>query len=141
MSAAAFSFGAADPPPRAVGVAPLVDIVLLLICFYLIVAKVTADRDDPTIELPAMAVVLEDPAATGPVVNLRADGATLLNNQPVAMADLPGALAAAREAEAGETLTVRADRAADAADLGRVQAAAAAAGYTTLSLRSELERR
>ena len=137
---AAFSFAPPETPARTIGVAPLVDIVLLLICFYLIVAKVTADRDDPLVELPSLTVVLEDPETTGPVINLRADGTLLLNRQPVQPDGLAAALTAARQAEPGQTLTVRADRAADAVVLGRVQAAAGAAGYRTLALRTELDR-
>lgn len=95
--------------------APLIDIVFLLICFYLLVAQLIRSQKDPTVELPAMphaASRKELPAEV--VVNLRADGAVTVDSRPVALAALPALLQGelARAVRDGQPfrVVVRADR-------------------------------
>lgn len=95
--------------------APLVDIVLLLICFYLFVSKSIEDYEDATIDLPTIAHVQslqEQPAEI--VINLRADGDVHVNDQPITIELLGQHLQAQRNrlTRIGQPLivVVRADR-------------------------------
>lgn len=86
----ALSFEPPTPGARSgIGVAPLVDIVFLLICFYLFVTQSIQAHEDPSIELPVMtnqALAAEVPAEL--VVNVAADGSIKLNSLPVGLDDL-----------------------------------------------------
>ena len=108
-------FHADTPETAGIGVAPLVDIVLLLICFYLFVSKSIENYEDPSIELPAITHVRspgEKPAEY--IINLRPDGAMNLNDQPVSAEELFTALRAERErlrrTGRGPIVVIRADR-------------------------------
>ena len=114
--AATFDF---SPPrrgrPAALQMAPLIDIVFLLICFYLLVAQLIRTQKDPAVDLPVM--VYASSAAEAPaelVVNLRADGSVTVGGRAVADGELPRLIHAelARAVEAGTPLrvVVRADR-------------------------------
>lgn len=99
--------------PR-IGMAPLVDIVLLLICFYLLVMQSMQARADDKIELPQM--VNNQTTKIMPaelVVNINVDGEISLNGRVVMPGDLRDALAGERlrAAEGGQgiNVVVRAD--------------------------------
>ena len=104
-------------PPREVDiqVAPLIDIVFLLICFYLLVSQLITTQKDPSVVLPVMAspaAVSEQPAEL--VINLRNDGAIVIGGRSVSLAVMRSLLAEqiARCRKKNETLrvVVRADR-------------------------------
>lgn len=90
-SALAFVHPAAEDTP-VLRIAPLVDIVLLLICFYLVVSRSIQTHDDPQVQLPHMAkqrTMTTQPAEM--VINLRQDGSVIVNARVVdmpALADL-----------------------------------------------------
>lgn len=72
-------------PPK-LAMAPMVDIVLLLICFYLLVAKTTQDQEDPNIELPK--IVSEQAFEERPaelIVNVHTDDRVVVNGQALEM--------------------------------------------------------
>ena len=101
------------PPPTAarggIGVAPLVDIVFLLICFYLFVTQSIQAHEDPSIQLPVMTnslVAVEQPAEL--VINVAADGAIGLNSQTVDLVALRDALTDQRRqaTQRGQVLSV-----------------------------------
>ena len=129
-------FSPPDTSTRVIGVAPLVDIVLLLICFYLIVSKVAADQDDPQIELPTVVTELPEAGPTPPLVlNLRADGTVTANDavigtnaQRTLLNDAAGRI---------DDVVIRADARAAWADLAALQKLATDAGFRTLTLRTE----
>lgn len=94
--------------------APLVDIVLLLICFYLLVMQSMQARTDDRIELPRMANNMTTELTPSElVVNITAEGALSLNGQAVEPDDLQGQLQRekqrAYEAGKGINVVVRAD--------------------------------
>jgi len=76
-----------------IGVAPLVDIVFLLICFYLFVTQSIQANEDPLIQLPVItnrSLADEQPAEL--VVNVAADGSISLNNRLVPLDKLRSVL-------------------------------------------------
>ncbi len=95
-------------------VAPLIDVVFLLICFYLLVSQLITTQKDPSVVLPVMgtlAAVSEQPAEF--VVNLRDDGAIVIGGRSVSLAVMHSLLSEqlAHSREKNETLrvVVRAD--------------------------------
>lgn len=108
-----FNAGDDADAPR-LSMAPLVDIVLLLICFYLLVSRAVQTHEDPEVLLPHMAEQRTlDEAPAEIVINLRADDAIIVNQQPISLEELGPLLAAQQERNraAGRSLavTIRAD--------------------------------
>jgi biopolymer transport protein ExbD len=82
-----------DKHPRPIGlqVAPMVDIVLLLVCFFMLTSQLVQSHKDPTVMLPWMKNPLSAPETRSElIVNLRADGGITVNGQAVAPASLTG---------------------------------------------------
>ena len=110
-----FAAAAGRPAGTTMQVAPLIDIVFLLICFYLLVAQLISTQKDPTVELPEMASPAarpEDPAEF--VINLRHDGTVTVEGRPVELravrAMLAEQLARAERTKQPLRVVVRADR-------------------------------
>ena len=132
-----------EAPPR-LAMAPLVDIVLLLICFYLFVMRSIQSHADPTVALPRM--LTDRAVATVPaevVINLDGVGKLTVNGEAVDLARLDLRLEADRAAAltGGQRLdvVVRADRSLPYAALDEVLAACRAAGIGAVSIRSTRE--
>jgi len=84
MHTAFLDQGIASSKPPKLSVAPLIDIVMLLICFYILVARSAAQTQDEQTQPSHMQVHLEQSAAALPlVVNIRADGSFIIDAQPV----------------------------------------------------------
>lgn len=136
-----FRFAPAPPVAAGVGVAPLVDIVLLLICFYLFVAKSVADLDDPSIRLPVIASELADDERPGElIVNLREDGDVVVAGRVRSLDELrtlaSDAAAAARASGGSPTVVLRVDRDQRFGNLDRVQRICREAGVGAVVLRA-----
>jgi len=74
------------PPTRVLQVAPLTDIVFLLIGFYLLVGQMVSNQKDPAVQLPTMvspAGVPEAPAEL--VINVLRGGGITINGQPASL--------------------------------------------------------
>lgn len=98
-----------------VQVAPLVDIVLFLIFFYLVVGQLVMSQKDPSVNLAAMSSPLsqtEQPSEM--VINIRADGTASVDGLAVGPDRLPGLIetemAKAQKRGQGLRVVVRADR-------------------------------
>lgn len=133
--------GGAFPRP---GLAPLVDIVLLLICFYLLVARSIQSRTDEPIELPAIAAEhTREPGAAELVVNLLEDGSIQVNGVAADLETLRAALHAerARPAAGGiaPRVVVRADAGREYRALDEILAACRDAGFPSVALRTQPE--
>lgn len=75
-------------------VAPLIDIVFLLICFYLLVAQMISNQKDLSVQLPAMAnPVIRQEAPAEFVINLRHDGIITVGGQRISLSALRTMLA------------------------------------------------
>lgn len=135
-------FGPAAPPrPLSVGMAPMVDIVLLLICFYLLVAKNIQDQDDPDVKVPVVtADIARDEMPAEMVINVYQDGRLSLNARPTDLEALEATLATERDAAARRgaalAVVVRADRRQSFGLLDEVMTACRRAGLTQVLLRA-----
>ncbi len=99
----------------AVHMAPLIDIVFLLICFYLLVAQLITNQKDPSVLLPTMVSQVADPERPAElVINLRSDGQISIGGQVVDLPTLQSVVAeqvaGARQAETPLRVAIRADR-------------------------------
>jgi biopolymer transport protein ExbD len=109
-------FASPEPGPRVgIGVAPLVDIVFLLICFYLLVSQLITAQSDPSVQLPSMVSPLaevEKPAEI--VINLHQSGMVTVGGRDIAFPQLR-AMLRDELIRAGQTqrplrVVIRADR-------------------------------
>lgn len=127
------------PPP--LGMAPLVDIVLLLICFYLFVMQSIQSQTEQTIDLPhLLSDRTQERLPAELTINLGADGGITLNGVAVDDDKLPTLLSAehARALDNDQRLQVvlRADRRQSFARLDTVLAACREVGLPVVSIRS-----
>jgi biopolymer transport protein ExbD len=125
--------------------APLIDIVFLLICFYLLVSQLIQHQKDPAVQLPAMAqrtTDVETPAEI--VLNLRADDGVTVEGRTIPIDRLAEFLSAQRRGIADESrlrVVIRADRRQRFGLLAKVQHACRQAGIDRHILRARKERR
>lgn len=101
--------------PATPGVAPLVDIVFLLICFYLFVTQSLQSLDERSVELPVIEQSQSQELLPAEIViNLTVDGDVIVAHDPMSINQLAKHLRDARREslDAGRDLRVviRADR-------------------------------
>jgi biopolymer transport protein ExbD len=133
-----------DHETVALQVAPLVDIVLFLICFFMLASEMVGSQKDPAVSLPHMSSPLaasETPAEI--TLNLRADGAITVDGRAVALASVPGLVAGQAERTRAEgrplRVVVRADRRQRFAALDDVLTACRKAGMAQVVFRATEE--
>ena len=122
-------------------VAPMVDIVFLLICFFMLAAQLVQGQKDPAVALPRMASPMLDAETPAEVtLNLRADGQVTVDAQVVALRAIPGLLAdemaRARDARRPLRVVVRADRRQRFAAMDELLEACRQAGVSQVGLRA-----
>ncbi|MEZ5840819.1 MAG: biopolymer transporter ExbD [Hyphomicrobiales bacterium] len=121
-----------DPAPREANLVPLINVVFLMLVFFLIAGSLrpfmARDIDPPR-------TAAADPGARprGPLA-IAADGQMFLAGEPLAAADLPAYLAAHAAHSEPQPLFVVADRALPAAALLDLVEAAKAAGIAQTRL-------
>lgn len=125
-------FGERRRESRAIDLVPLINIVFLLLIFFMLTSTlVTPDAFD--VALPESKQ--GQPAEPQPVVILiGGDGSLALDNEPVSLSELEPALAAARAEDPGATLLIKADAQATTADVAAVLRRARAAGVERVGL-------
>ena len=99
----------ASPPLRSASfnMTPMIDVVFLLIIFFLVSSHLAQQEIQPDLELPVAASGGPPPPSTPRVtVNLRADGQLLLGSQPVTADELGRRLQHERQ-RVGRDLEVR----------------------------------
>ena len=121
-----------------VNVVPMIDIVMVLIIFYLMVGQLALNRA-AGIEIPATTRGAQaGQAVADPVVlGVREDGSLLLDGEPIDPARLRGELAGRLAREPGARVEVRADRDAAYARVRPALDAARAAGVREVELVTE----
>jgi biopolymer transport protein ExbD len=135
-----------DPEPVALQVAPMVDVVFLLICFFMLTAQLVQSQKDPTVRLPLMPHAKSQTEAPAEVtVNLRADGAVMVNGQRFSAAALAGRLTDEKARARGEgrllRVVVRADRRQRFGALDEILTACRRAGLPQVVFRAVEEER
>ncbi|MEQ8847110.1 biopolymer transporter ExbD [Botrimarina sp.] len=115
---------------------PMIDVVFLLIIFFLVSSHLARRETRLALDLPSARTSAPD-ADTAPrlTVNVTADGAVTLGAQPVTLGELTERLSqAAAQAGAAPRVRLRSDRAVDYARVEPVLAACVAAGVEDVSL-------
>lgn len=126
---------AAAPRRRAaIGLTALIDVVFILLLFFLLASQFQRYGALP-ISTPVLAAGPAAPDAAVVTLRLRADGSLLLDGAPVAMADLGPALAAVRARRGALPVAVTADPDATLQPLVTLLDALAAAGVSAPLLR------
>ncbi len=89
---------------------PMIDIVLLLVIFFMVGTQFTEEEKQYDIQLPTVSEA--QPLTSMPdeiVVNVRRDGTLFLGSQPVTVEELEQALKEAQQRFARQTVVVRGD--------------------------------
>ena len=128
----------------ALQVAPMVDIVLFLICFFMLASEMVQGQKDPAVELPYMRSPLAAVETRAEIiVNLRPDGAVTVEGERLTPETLAGLLAgeSQRAKSRGRPLrvVVRADRRQRFAALDDVLVACRKAGLDQVVFRATEE--
>ncbi|MCG3196900.1 MAG: biopolymer transporter ExbD [Candidatus Omnitrophica bacterium] len=99
-----------DEEPR-LPLTSLIDIVFLLLIFYISVSRIQSLDAQLPITLPT-AKAAENPQRTmgDVVINVRRDGQAMVNNQPLAITELEDKLAQLAELWPGQSVIIRSDR-------------------------------
>lgn len=126
------------PASSKINVTPLIDVVMVLIIFYLLVGKLASDRLTP-VALPASNVGLTDTTSPGLVITITQvpnspDAAIHFNDTPIALANLPTLLRAGSANSASASISIRADRQLPFAQIRPVLDACREAGLTSVRL-------
>lgn len=122
-----------------INLTPMIDVVMVLIIFFLIVGQLASDRLEP-VDLPyAQTAALPEPADPVLIHVVRRDGAVRVLSQGVEL-DTPGLESMLRETMAlspNRPVRVRADRALPYSEVKPVLDACRAAGVAAVSLATE----
>jgi len=124
---------ARDADELRVNVTPLIDVVMVMIVFFLIVGKLAADERSP-IELPDASATSGAADSDTLIINVAGDGSLILRGQVVTTERLGEALVRERSLHPGVVVRIRADRSLDYASVEPVVRACRAAGVTTVRL-------
>jgi len=123
-----------------INVTPLIDVVMVLIIFYLLVGKLAADRTT-AVSLPSSGIGFTDTSSTGVTISItqRETGPSEIRvgEEPVTLSELP-VLLRAMAAQAGPT-SIRADRGLPFAEIRPVLDACREAGLTSVRLAAQRE--
>ena len=94
-----------------IDIAPLIDVMFILIIFFLATTTFQQEERDETVSLPEAApgqAISEAPRVI--IVNVRQDGTCLMGTKELDLAGLQAALAAALKENPGHKVLVRGDR-------------------------------
>jgi len=114
-----------------VSVVPMINIVFLLLLYFLVAGRLTAD-DGPQVRLPAGGAE-KRPAPATLVIHVQSDDRVSINGTVVGDAELAGRMAAAAS-QAVAHVVVRADASASAQALHRILDAGQAANLKSIEL-------
>jgi len=114
---------------------PMIDVVFLLIIFFMVATKFDEMERDLDLDLPEVAAASPlTSAPQGRVVVVHADGRTQLDQQDVSLAELTGRLAGARREYPQTSVVVRGDAASAFQHVAAALAACQEAGISELGI-------
>lgn len=126
------------PEPR-LELIPLLDVVFLLLTFFIFAMVLTARLKVTDIRLPAAVAAGEARPGPSILLGLKADGSVMLDGSDIAITDLLAALAQAQADKPGATLYIAPDREARNAQLFALIDALAEGGIRDLRFLREPE--
>jgi len=110
-----------EPEDFTIPLAPIVDIVFILLVFFLLATTFLDEEKDLTLSLPrAAAGKSEGPRLERIMLNIRSDGSLMLGPRPIGRDDLYKALVEARRANPQIPVVLRGDRATSHGDIVKV---------------------
>lgn len=113
-------------------ITPFVDVMLVLLIIFMVAAPL-ATVDVP-VDLPSNASTASAPPADPVYVSVQADGQLFVQEQGVALADLPALVSTVTNGQVDTRMYLRGDQAVDYGTLMRVMNTLQKAGYTRISL-------
>lgn len=127
--------GPTERPPR-VEILPLIDIVFLLLVFFIYAMLSMTVHRGVDVDLPAAATV-EVQRETPLCLTIRSDGTLFIDKTPVGWPQLADALAARRARRGDDALLIGADRNVAYAKVFEALDQARAAGFESISLMAD----
>lgn len=126
----------------AVNVTPLVDMMFILIIFFLVTTQFQKEERDIQVELPTTLAgeTLSSAARSLLVINVRQDNAYVVRNKTVSIDDLRDMIVAAVAANPGQKVLVRADKRALHGYVGAAVSLCKQAGIDRANIGYELPR-
>ncbi|MFC1534290.1 ExbD/TolR family protein [Thermodesulfobacteriota bacterium] len=126
-------------PPR-IEMLPLIDIVFLLLVFFIYAMLSMAVHRGLSVELPSSSAVKIDKGAAFSVT-LKADGSIFMNKDKTSLEDLEESLKQAEKSRKETGVLLFADRTVSYQDLFRVMDQIRIAGITKISLQAEVDQK
>jgi biopolymer transport protein ExbD len=97
--------------PSAMALTSMLDVIFLLLCFFVTVSVFSQWESEISIQLPAAATAEQPSRLPGEIiVNLDRNGAVKVNGKTLALSDLEGRLARISKFYPGQPVIIRADR-------------------------------
>lgn len=126
------------PSGTRVNVTPMIDVVMCLIVFYLMVGQLALNRASG-VQIPTTAdgIPATDVIGDPVIIGVRADGAVLLNGEPITLDRLPGELGGRLTRSPDARFEIRADRDAPFGVVRPVLNAARSAGIAEVDMVTE----
>lgn len=119
--------------------APLVDIVFLLLVFFLLTTTYLEEEKDLSLKLPRSSGAESGRALNRILINIRTDGTVLFGQAPVGPGELYRRLLRVRRTAPGTPVVVRADKAVPHGDVVSVISACKRAGLGRVAIAVEPE--
>ncbi len=113
-------------------ITPFVDVMLVLLIIFMVAAPL-ATVDVP-VDLPSNASTASAPPADPVYVSVQADGQLFVQEQSVALTELPAMVSTVTNGQVDTRMFLRGDQAVDYGTLMRVMNTLQKAGYTRISL-------
>ena len=100
----------AAPTHPGIQLAPLVDVLILLLIFFLLTWNAARNENELDVKLPASKAAKESTAPLGPViVNVKADGSVVVNRRTLAPPELTDMLRGMVQLDANQAVVIRGD--------------------------------
>lgn len=124
----------------ALNLTPMIDIVLLLVIFFMVGTQFTDDESHYEIELPTVSEA--QPLTALPdeiVVNVTGEGIVYLGSERVSLPQLEAALRAARERYSGQAVVIRGDASGPYQHVMTIMNVCKRASITSIQLANRIE--
>ncbi len=124
----------AAPVHPGIQLAPLVDVLILLLIFFLLTWNAARNENELDVKLPTSTAAKESTAPLGPViVNVKADGNVVVNRRTLAGPDLVEMLRGMVQLDANQAVVIRGDEAGAYKNIVSVLNVCSEAGVTNVA--------
>jgi biopolymer transport protein ExbD len=124
----------AAPVHPGIQLAPLVDVLILLLIFFLLTWNAARNENELDVKLPTSTAAKESTAPLGPViVNVKADGNVVVNRRALAGPELVEMLRGMVQLDANQAVVIRGDEAGAYKNIVSVLNVCSEAGVTNVA--------